>query len=267
MGRRDATDGLGHALGSSPTPTARIADLRWPDLKGRRPLVLLPLGSCEQHGPHLPLTTDLAVASATAERAAVRLQGELDLVVAPPQAYGASGEHEGFPGTVSIGHPALRSLITEIGRSMLRWAGRLLVVNGHGGNLSSLAEAVAGLRGESRDVTWWPCVPRGSDAHAGRAETSMMLRLRSGAVRSGRAEAGPTGPIDELMGRLIRESVHGVSPSGVLGDPAGANPPEGERMLDEMAVRLAQDIRAWQVSEKGRLGLPGHLPAPAQGAG
>jgi mycofactocin precursor peptide peptidase len=63
----------------------RLADLSWPDLRDRRPLVLLPLGSCEQHGPHLPLDTDTAVASAVAERAAARLDGDIDVVVAPPQ--------------------------------------------------------------------------------------------------------------------------------------------------------------------------------------
>ncbi|MFI1165486.1 mycofactocin biosynthesis peptidyl-dipeptidase MftE [Streptomyces sp. NPDC020801] len=248
--------------------TTRIADLTWQDLNDRRPLVLLPLGSCEQHGPHLPLDTDTAVASAVTERVAARLCGTLDVLVAPPQPYAASGEHEGFPGTVSVGHTALRLLVTEIGRSMLRWAGRLLVVNGHGGNLTSLSEAVTGLRGESRDVAWWPCVPKDSDAHAGRTETAMMLRLRRGAVRSEQAVAGPTDPVNLLMDRLVAESVRGVSPSGVLGDPAGARASEGEQLLDRMADSLAADIRAWRVSGQGRLGLPERRPPSAHaGAG
>lgn len=250
------------------TPSS-LADLSWPELTDRRPLVLLPLGSCEQHGPHLPVDTDTAVAAEVAERAAARLDGEVDVVVAPDQPYGASGEHEGFPGTVSIGHDALRLLITETGRSLLRWADRLLVINGHGGNLTSLAEAVAGLRGESRDAAWWPCLPPGSDAHAGRTETSMMLRLRNAAVRVEHAVAGPTDPVHLLMDRLVAESVRGVSPSGVLGDPAGACASEGERLLDQMAGRLADDIRAWRVGARGRLGPPaGRQPVIARaGAG
>ncbi|MFF9277876.1 mycofactocin biosynthesis peptidyl-dipeptidase MftE [Streptomyces griseosporeus] len=241
---------------AQPAAAPRLADLAWPDLTGRAPTVLLPLGSCEQHGPHLPLDTDTTVACVVASRAAQRLRAEADVLVAPCQPYGASGEHEGFPGTVSVGHDALRLLVTEIGRSMLRWAGRLLVVNGHGGNLRSLADAVAGLRSESRDVAWWPCLPPGSDAHAGHTETSMMLRLRSSAVRRERAVAGPTDPVHLLMDRLVTESVRGVSPSGVLGDPAGARASEGERLVDGMADRLAADIRAWQVSGSGRLGVP-----------
>jgi creatinine amidohydrolase len=240
-----------------------LADLSWPDVADRRPVVLLPLGSCEQHGPHLPLDTDTAVASAVAERAAARLRGEADVLVAPAQPYGASGEHEGFPGTVSIGHDALRLLVTETGRSMLRWASRLLVVNGHGGNLASLAEAVSGLRGEGRDVAWWPCLPPGSDAHAGRAETSMMLRLRHAAVRAERAVAGPTEPVHLLMDRLVAESVRGVSPSGVLGDPAGACAGDGERLLERMADRLAEDVRGWRVGALGRLGQPERQPVTA----
>ncbi|MDQ1006200.1 mycofactocin system creatininase family protein [Streptomyces sp. V4I23] len=241
-----------------------LADLSWPELKDRRPVVLLPLGSCEQHGPHLPLDTDTAVASAVAERAAARLRGELDVLVAPAQSYAASGEHEGFPGTVSIGHSALRLLVTETGRSMLRWADRLVVVNGHGGNLTSLAEAVAGLRGESRNVAWWPCVPPGSDAHAGRAETSMMLRLRRAAVRGEHAVAGATDPVHLLWDRLVAESVQGVSPSGVLGDPAGACAREGEQFLERMADGLADDVRVWRVSGQGRLGVAERNPVTAR---
>lgn len=233
--------------------STHLADLGWPDLTDRRPLVLLPFGSLEQHGPHLPLDTDAEVATAVAHRAAARLREEMDLVVAPVQPYGASGEHEGFPGTVSIGHASLRMLVTEIGRSMLRWASRLLVVNGHGGNLTSLSAAVTELRREGRDVAWWPCVPPGSDAHAGRTETSMMLSLRPRAVQGERAAAGPTQPIHLLMDRLRAESVRGVSPSGVLGDPAGAHRAEGEQLLAGMAVRLAADIRRWQISEPGQL--------------
>ncbi|MET8805932.1 mycofactocin biosynthesis peptidyl-dipeptidase MftE [Streptomyces sp. NPDC004546] len=266
--RAAGTTAAGKPASATAGPGSRLADLAWPDLTDRGPLVLLPLGSCEQHGPHLPLDTDTAVATAVAGRAAGLLRGEADVLVAPAQSYGASGEHEGFPGTVSLGHDALRLLVTEIGRSMLRWAGRLLVVNGHGGNLVSLADAVAGLRGESRDVAWWPCLPPGSDAHAGRTETSMMLRLRRSAVREERAVAGPTDPVHLLMDRLVTESVRGVSPSGVLGDPSGARASDGERLLDRMADRLAADIQAWRVSGQGRLGSPEQRPVPVPaGAG
>ena len=232
---------------------SRLADQTWPALANSRPLVVLPLGSCEQHGPHLPLDTDHAVAEAVAARTAALIADDTGLLVAPGQPYGASGEHEGFPGTVSIGHAALCLLIVELGRSVLRWAGRLLVVNGHGGNVPSLPGAIATLRRESRDAAWWPCLPRSGDLHAGLAETSMMLRLRGAAVRAERAVAGPCEPIEGLLDRLIAESVRGVSESGVLGDPSGANGQLGEDLLAGMAVQLADDIRAWRVNQQGRL--------------
>jgi mycofactocin precursor peptide peptidase len=239
---------------------ARLADQSWTDLADRRPLVALPLGSCEQHGPHLPLDTDLTVAQDVAERALALLSDDTS-ILAPGQPYGASGEHEGFPGTVSIGHEALSLLIVELGRSMLRWAGRLLIVNGHGGNLPSMPAAVTMLRRESSDAAWWPCLPAGSDLHAGHAETSMMLALRGAAVHPERAVAGPSGPNEQLLERLTAEPVCEVSESGVLGDPGGASAELGEKLLAEMAARLARDIRAWRVSERGRLG--GRAAAPA----
>lgn len=246
---------------------ARLADRSWPDLAGRKPLVVLPLGSCEQHGPHLPLDTDLAVAQDVAERTVALLSDDTSILVAPGQPYGASGEHEGFPGTVSIGHEALSLLIVELGRSMLRWAGRLLVINGHGGNLPSMPAAVATLRREGCDAAWWPCLPAGGDLHAGHAETSMMLALRSAAVHAERAVAGPCEPIERLMDRLMAKSVRGVSESGVLGDPAGASAQQGEKLLAGMAARLARDIRAWRVNEQGRLAArpPAPVGSPAAG--
>jgi creatinine amidohydrolase len=86
-----------------------LARSAWPGLP-EAPVVVVPLGSVEQHGHHLPLGTDTAVAGAAARAAVVRLDGVL---LAPALAYGASGEHEGFPGTISIGTAALTGLLVE----------------------------------------------------------------------------------------------------------------------------------------------------------
>src|SRR5687768_13652656 len=138
------------------------------------------------------MSTDTSVACAVAEAAIGAFTGAL---IAPALAYGASGEHEGFPGTISIGTEALTGLLVEYGRSASRWAGRLLLVNGHGGNLDALRAAVPLLRSEGRDVAWFPCGMPGGDAHAGRTETSLMLHVEPDAVRAGRAVAGVTTPI------------------------------------------------------------------------
>src|ERR671939_40258 len=102
-----------------------LAGAVWPAIPAA-PLLVVPLGSTEQHGHPLPRGTDTTVACA---------------VLAPALAYGASGEHEDFPGTVSIGPEALTELLVEYGRSACRWVGRVLLVNGHGGNLDALVTA------------------------------------------------------------------------------------------------------------------------------
>jgi mycofactocin system creatininase family protein len=212
--------------------------------------VLLPLGALEQHGPHLPLDTDARVAVAVAGAAAA---GDDAHLVAPPLAYGASGEHEGFPGTLSIGHEALRAVLVELGRSALRWASRLVFVNGHGGNLPTVPDAVAQLRREGRDAAWWPCAPTGGDAHAGRTETSILLALDPAAVRQDAAEPGATAPLAELLPALRAGGVAAVSPNGVLGDPTGATAGEGERLLREMTKALRDNLTRWNPDPTGRL--------------
>jgi mycofactocin precursor peptide peptidase len=217
----------------------------WPEIDGR-PTLLVPVGSVEQHGPHLPLDTDTRIAAAVAARAATGA-----LLVAPPVAYGASGEHEGFAGTVSIGHEALRLLLVELGRSASRWAGRLVFVTGHGGNVSSLVEAVRLLRYEGRDAAWFACAA-GGDAHAGRTETSLMLALDPALVRPERT-AGNTAPLADLLPAMRAGGVAAVSPNGVLGDPAGASADEGERLLAAMSDALGAAITRWTPDPAGRL--------------
>ncbi|WP_040167469.1 mycofactocin biosynthesis peptidyl-dipeptidase MftE [Microbacterium gorillae] len=208
-----------------------LATRTWPEIEAAT--VFVPLGSTEQHGPHLSLGTDTAIAVAVA-RGLVAVHGGL---VAPEIAYGSSGEHEDFPGTVSIGAEALELLITEFGRSAMRWAARVVFVNGHGGNVGALAAAVTRLRREGRDVAWLPCgtaAPDPADTHAGRIETSVMAHLRPGDVRPDRMAAGETRPLDELLGVLRVAGMRAVAPTGVLGDPRGATAASGEVILAEM---------------------------------
>ena len=208
-------------------------------------LLLVPVGATEQHGPHLPLGTDTAVATTVA--------GRLDLPVTAPIAFGASGEHEGFPGTVSIGTETLAAVLVETARSACRWARRLCFVNGHGGNVPALVTATTLLRHEGRDVAWHSCGVPGADAHAGRHETSVMLALAPDDVDLDRAEAGNTAPLRELMPRIRAGSVRDVSPNGVLGDPTGASAGEGAETVAVMAAALRDAIADWRVSEHGRL--------------
>jgi len=211
-------------------------------------VLAVPVGSTEQHGPHLPLTTDTDLAIALCAQLARQTEpgAQLDssVVVAPPIFYGSSGEHEGFAGTISIGQEATELLLTELGRSATRTFSRVLLVSTHGGNTEAVRRAVARLRAESRDVSVW--FPRWhGDAHAGRAETSLQLALTPDAVRLDRAEAGNTTPIAELMPALRASAVKGVSPNGVLGDPAGASAAEGTAMFADLLADLSGYLKSW----------------------
>jgi mycofactocin precursor peptide peptidase len=215
--------------------TSALGESTWPEVDERGPsVVAVPLGSVEQHGPHLPLDTDTRIATALVDALAA---ARPDVVGAPPVAYGASGEHAGFPGTLSIGTEALTAVLVELGRSADAFAG-VVFVNGHGGNLEAVRRASALLVDEDRRVlAWAPSVPDG-DAHAGRTETSLLLALDPGCVRLDRAEPGATAPLAELIGDLRSGGVAAVAPNGVLGDPTGASADEGAALLAAITADL-----------------------------
>lgn len=223
-----------------------LADACWPDIESGRWTVAVPIGALEQHGPHLPLDTDTRIASAVAERLP-------DVVLAPPLAYGASGENEGFPGTVSIGSEITKALLVEYGRSACRWADRVVFVNGHGGNGRSLVDAVTLLRYEGRDAAWLPCAVPDGDAHAGFTETSLMLHLAPEVVDMKRAAVGATEPIRTLMPRLRRAGIVSVSANGVLGDPTGATAEHGADLFASLVERATAQVARWEPGTEGRL--------------
>lgn len=214
-----------------------LADLAWPDVP-LKPIVLVPVGSTEQHGPHLPFDTDTVIATAVAEEVAFELGDHA--IVAPAIAYGSSGEHQSFKGTSSIGTEGLRIVVIELVRSLSTWARRIVFVNGHGGNTAALSKAVFQMIAEQHDVSWVPCATEETDLHAGRTETSLMMCLRPGSVHMGRAVAGDTRPISEILPLLVEGGVARVSPTGVLGDPEGASAAEGDRLLE----MLTRDVLA-----------------------
>lgn len=222
----------------------RLERHRWPTVPDR-PIVLLPLGSTEQHGPHLPLMTDTCIAEAVARAMAPLLHAATGtgVLVAPALPYGASGEHQAFPGTISIGHQALRITLIEAIRSLSTWSGRIILVNGHGGNAPTVRSVVDQLQAEHHQVTWVAC-EGGSheDTHAGRHETSLMLHLDAESVLMDMAEPGNIQPLPELMPQLVRSGVAQVSANGVLGDPTMASTIEGADTFESLvssAVRQA----------------------------
>ena len=221
------------------------------------PTLVVPVGSTEQHGPHLPLDTDTRIAAAVAEVLATRLRAaagnESNWLVAPAIGYGASGEHEGFAGTVSIGTRVLAELLVEFARSACHWASRLVFVNGHGGNVDALRRAVALLRYEGRDAGWCSCSASNADAHAGHTETSVLLHISPDVVRQNQLTPGNRAPLSELMPQMLRGGVAAVSPVGVLGDPTTATAEKGRRVFAEMVDACLGRITRWAPDHEGML--------------
>jgi creatinine amidohydrolase len=224
----------------------RLGARTWREVHGAgQPIVAVPLGSCEQHGPHLPLDTDTRIAVALADALAAARPG---VVVAPPVAYGASGEHTGFEGTLSIGIDALTSVLVELVRSADAFAG-VVFVNGHGGNHDAVERAVATSLHDGRAVLAWSPTPaatgRVADAHAGRTETSILLALAPSVVQLEYAQAGATAPLVELLPALRAGGVRSVAPNGVLGDPEGATAAEGVDVLRSLTDDLVAAVDRW----------------------
>lgn len=222
----------------------------WPEVEatGRGHVLAVPLGSLEQHGPHLPLDTDTRIAVALALRLAATLPG---VAVGPALPYGASGEHAGFPGTLLLGHEVLAEVVVELVRSARTSFAGVVVISGHGGNGEGLALAEKRCRADGDALLVWTAVTKGGDAHAGRTETSLLLALDEGSVRIDRAEPGCTEPLEAIMPRLHAEGVRPVSSNGVLGNPQGASVAEGRTLLDEMAGSLADAVTRWWPRPQG----------------
>ena len=212
----------------------RLGRATFPELLGQVDIhLLIPLGATEQHGPHLPLNTDTLIASGVAEALSARRP---DVIVAPALPYGSSGEHSGFPGTLSLGQAALEAALVELVRSADAFRD-VTLVSWHGGNAAPVARAVARLRAEQRFVqVWEPHVDDG-DAHAGWVETSVMLALAPDLVRDERP-VGATQRIGELLPRLREHGVAAVSQNGVLGDARGATAHDGHVLLERFVGEI-----------------------------
>ena len=205
----------------------------WPEIP-RNACVVIPVGSFEQHGPHLPLDTDTQIAVHLCTAAT---KGINHVVIAPPLSITASGEHAGFPGTISIGTEALTTVIVELVRSC-DWASGVILVHGHGGNLAAVQRANTLLHSEQRNIaSWWPRI-QGADAHAGHTETSLMLAINPNLVRIDKLDVGNVQPMSELQHELQTHGVKAVSANGILGDARSATTQHGIELLTELTNNL-----------------------------
>lgn len=224
-------------------------------------LAVLPVGSLEQHGPHLPVITDTASASAAAIRAARLVADEMPVLVLPGLWTGMSEHHLPFGGTISLNFDELRGVLSGVVRS-LRAIGfaRLLVVNGHGGNVEPLAVAARELahgyglpviactpwhltRSRVAEIAETAEVP----AHACEGETSVMMAITPDLVRTDKLEDAVRqrpAPVPAYEGLSRFWSFSERAPvTGVRGDPRSATAEKGERFLHVQAEALAAAMR------------------------
>jgi len=207
-------------------------------------VAVLPVGSFEQHGGHLPLATDTIVACAISEAIA----GRYDLTLLPPVTIACSHEHSEFAGTVSISAATLYAVIRDVAESLeQRGIRKVVLVNGHGGNYvlgNVVQEANVGARRMAlfphRD-DWEQARKSGGlvtsnheDMHGGELETSILLHVAPGQVRGGAEDW-----VAAERTHLHQLGVGGYSRSGIVGRPSLASADKGRLVLDEL-VRLAK---------------------------
>ncbi len=246
-------------------PVVRFGDLTWPQVRDlpAETVAVLPLGAVEQHGPHLPVSTDWIVATAAAEAALVAVAERrpgVSAVLLPGLAHTKSDEHAWSPGTLWLSAETLMAVLVDLGRS-LATSGitRLLLVNGHGGNSALGQVACRELRRRHglRTFLAHPSAPtdqggatsaaseHGMGVHGGHAETSVVLHLRPELVRMDLAvPAVPHGLRDfELIGFGKPVSFGWLSddfgPDGHIGDPTGATAEHGKVLFEAAVEHLA----------------------------
>ena len=231
-------------------PPVRLADLAWPDIAALPPaesVALLPVGAIEQHGPHLPIDTDLRIA----ENVCLLASALTGAPVLPPLAYGVSvGHTEKWPGTFSLQHRTFIDSICDIAAwlSATGWQ-RVLLVNGHCGNDACLRVAVDRIRSRTPLLAavrnTWELTAEiaaafsedATDWHANCAETSVMLALAPHTVHPDRLAAADDP--DRTTGCVYPHRVAHTSTNGVTGQPSAATASQGFQLLQQMGAALA----------------------------
>ncbi len=224
-----------------------------------RLVAVMVLGAIEQHGPHLPLSTDLDIGRGLLAAALASLADDVDMIVLPPLAISASDEHLSFPGSLSISAEiAARQVIASaegLGRVGIQ---RLVLLNSHGGNIGWMEQAALDIRRRlgllvvkanymqmPPPAAVLPARELASGLHGGQAETAMMLHLHPDKVRRDRlgdfpssadpdSLLGPTGPAS--YGWLAED----LNSEGVTGNAAAATPEQGKLLVDHYATLLAR---------------------------
>ena len=240
-------------------------------------IVLLPIGATEQHGPHLPVTTDTLLVERLVTQVVADVGEDLDLWQLPTLSVGRSAEHGATAGTLSLSTATLQAVLDDLASSVASWpVTRLVLVNGHGGNTPVLDAACRDLR-IAHDLGTFLLRPMASlsppkrlldhdhpEVHGGAVETSLMLHTAPDLVDMDRATPGPTTLPDSFEHVRFGGSVAfgwtmaDVADGGIVGDPTRADADAGRTMFEHATGRLGE-----QLTEIARFGPAG--PRPEEG--
>lgn len=257
----------------------RYEEFTWPEIRqavAAQRVVVLPVGTVEQHGPHLPLFTDVLTAAEVSRRAVERMPNEA--VLMPPVCYAFNEHHLDFPGTIAVEGGTFTNYVTDIGKSLAHHGFRkILLMNGHGSNVPFLDIAARNITNRTEAicamVSWWSLIAKelfselresdypGGMAHGGELETSALLYLRGELVEMDKAQ--PDLPLQssefffwDLQNPspvFFQEFFSRYSRTGTLGDPTKASARKGRLFVEaavERLVKLLQDLHARQIAPR-----------------
>jgi creatinine amidohydrolase len=250
----------------------RYEEFTWPEIKqavAQERVIVLPVGTVEQHGPHLPLVTDVLTSTELSRIAVSRIPEEAILM--PSVYYSFNEHHMDFPGTIAVAGDTIINYVTDIGTSLARHGFRkILIVNGHGSNVPFLDIAARNITIRSAAIcamaSWWSLIPRelftelresefpGGMAHGCELETSVLLHLRGDLVQIDKAERDISFPKTEFFywdlqspsPILFQEWFSRYSRTGTVGDPTKATAEKGRRFSEAVAERMVKLIREFR---------------------
>jgi creatinine amidohydrolase len=256
----------------TPMNKYRYEEFTWPEIKqavAENRVAVLPVGTVEQHGPHLPLVTDVLTAAEMSRMAVERATGAA--VLMPSVYYSFNEHHMDFPGTIAVAGETIVRYVTDIGVSLARHGfQKILIVNGHGSNVPFLDIAARNITNTSSAIaamaSWWSLIPRelltalreseypGGMAHGCELETSVLLHLRPDLVQMDKAEKDISFQRTEYFywdlqnpsPIFFQEWFSRYSRTGTVGDPTKARADKGARFVEAVVERMVALIHEFR---------------------
>lgn len=228
------------------------------NIKKKKQIAVIPVGSIEQHGPHLPISTDSDIVTEIAKR----LSEKMNYLLLPTLTYGVSFEHSPFF-NISIKETTLRTIMIDLCKSLLaNNIKTVFIINGHHGNLKSLNNIDEKFRKISKNklrifsLSYWHFMHREFD-HAGFVETSLMLAISKNTkmrlAKKGLVTDGMKQHQIKKLGRLASKSFPKVTKNGIWGDPRNATKRDGLLILDEIMRNLGKKCQTCLTEHSSKL--------------